>query len=137
MIRTRLDKIKSEFLSFLKNMQELEKLLKSLIQRGWKPWNRKTDFCEYKFWKIRFMKESGEIVGLYTIRSLVSIESWLWQFVCENKMCKNQTNIYRWYKKIWSKEEKTCRGDYYQYRLLESALIPEKELGKFLIDNIK
>ena len=25
----------------------------------------------------------------------------------------------------------------HQYRLLESALIPEKELGKFLVDNIK
>jgi len=24
-----------------------------------------------------------------------------------------------------------------EYRLLESALIPEEELGKFLIDNIK
>ena len=25
----------------------------------------------------------------------------------------------------------------HQYRLLESALIPEKELAKFLVDNIK
>ena len=25
----------------------------------------------------------------------------------------------------------------HQYRLLESALIPEEELGKFLVDNIK
>ena len=27
--------------------------------------------------------------------------------------------------------------DDYQYRLLESSLIPEEELGKFLVDNIK
>ena len=70
-------------------------------------------------------------------RELISLESGLWQFVCESKMCKNQTSVYRWYKVFWSKEELVCRGDYYQYRLLESALIPEKELGKFLVDNIK
>lgn len=128
-------------------MQELEKLLNSLIQRGWKPWNRKADFCEYRFWKIRFIKESGEIVGLYTIRSLVSIESGLWQFVCDKELVQHKTSekiIKRYVKEVVEREgwditeaDIICTDLDSEYRLLESALIPEEELGKFLVDNIR
>ena len=116
-------------------MKELVKLLNHIIKKWWEPWNRKADFCEYMFWKIRFIKESGEIVGLYTLRSIVSLESGLWQFVCENKLHKKTDNF-------WESVSKTSTNIWWfphnhQYRLLESALIPEKELGKFLIDNIK
>lgn len=127
-------------------MKELEKLLNSLIQRGWEPWNRKADFCEYRFWKIRFIKESGEIVGLYTIRSLVSIESGLWQFVCDKELVQHKTSekiIKRYVKEVIEREgwditeaDIICTDLDPEYRLLESALIPEKELGKFLVDNI-
>lgn len=120
-------------------MQELETLLTSLVQRGWEPWNRKADFCEYRFWKIRFIKESGEIVGIYTLRSLVSLESGLWQFVVKNNL--------QWEWKEWTfnisfwPEGPDAGASFYcgtpEYRLLESALIPEEELGKFLVDNIK
>ena len=119
-------------------MKELEKLLNSLIQRGWKPWGEKSKKIIIRASRI-FVYNSEWYVnpeGKH-IRELVSLESWLWQFVCENKMCKNQTSVYRWYKKFWSKEEEACRGDHYEYRLLESALIPEKELAQFLVDNIK
>ena len=121
-------------------MKQLETLLNSLIQRGWEPWNRKADFCEYRFWKIRFIKESGEIVGIYTLRSLVSLESGLWQFVCERDLLKTI-----W--KVRAKEpsmsalrlefENLAFSFEPEYRLLESALIPEEELAKFLLDNIK
>lgn len=119
-------------------MKELETLLNSLIQRGWKPWGEKSKKIIIRSSRI-FVYNSEWYInpeGKH-IRELVSLESQLWNFVCENKMCKNQTSISRWYKVFWSKEELVCRGDYYQYRLLESALIPEKELGKFLVDNIK
>ena len=128
-------------------MKELEKLLNSLIQRGWEPWNRKADFCEYRFWKIRFIKESGEIVGLYTIRSLVSIESGLWQFVCDKELVQHKTSekiIKRYVKEVVEREgwditeaDIICTDLDSEYRLLESALIPEEELGKFLVDNIR
>ena len=116
-------------------MKELVKLLNHIIKKWWEPWNRKADFCEYMFWKIRFIKESGEIVGLYTLRSIVSLESGLWQFVCKNKLHKKTDNF-------WENVSKTSTNIWWfphnhQYRLLESALIPEKELGKFLVDNIK
>ena len=121
-------------------MKQLETLLTSLIQRGWEPWNRKADFCEYRFWKIRFIKESGEIVGIYTLRSLVSLESGLWQFVCENEFIKNTEalpdTICGWYIDWDTWYDTIANQDNYEFRLLESSLIPEEELGKFLLSNI-
>ena len=120
-------------------MKELVKLLNHIIKKWWEPWNRKADFCEYMFWKIRFIKESGEIVGLYTLRSIVSIESGLWQFVCDRSLLKS----------IWKarakepsisalgfKSELLALSFEPEYRVLESALIPEEELAKFLVENI-
>ena len=120
-------------------MQELEKLLNSLIQRGWKPAN----FPGKSEIKI---SEDGDVV-LYMntedvtlavkvkLRNLISLESGLWQFVCKNKLYKKTDNF-------WENVHKTSTNIWWfphnhQYRLLESALIPEKELGKFLVDNIK
>ena len=128
-------------------MKELVKLLNHIIKKWWEPWNRKADFCEYRFWKIRFIKESGEIVGLYTIRSLVSIESGLWQFVCDKELVQHKTSekiIKRYVKEVVEREgwditeaDIICTDLDSEYRLLESALIPEEELGKFLVDNIR
>ena len=120
-------------------MQELEKLLNSLIQRGWKPAN----FPGKSEIKI---SEDGDVV-LYMntedvtlavkvkLRNLISLESGLWQFVCKNKLYKKTDNF-------WENVHKTSTNIWWfphnhQYRLLESALIPEEELGKFLLDNIK
>ena len=124
-------------------MKELENLLTSLVERGRKPKDREVVSIKLD---QEFTKSEGKTVFYCSckdwfwfyadLRWIVSLESGLWQFVCENKMCKNQTSIYRWYKKFWSKEEKACRGDHYEYRLLESALLPEEELSQFLLSNI-
>lgn len=117
-------------------MQELEILLNSLIKRGLSVWNQQVDFCEYKFWKFRFLKKSGQIVCMYSLRELVSLESGLWQFVCDNEL----TRWYNWdewkYTETFPWDYRDYPADEYQYRLLESALIPEEGLGKFLVDNI-
>lgn len=116
-------------------MQELETLLNSLVQRDWKPQNQQVDFCEYKFWKFRFLKKSGQIVCMRSLRELVSLESGLWNFVCENELYKEDDC---W---EWRFTFDGVRFFYYKslpkFRLLESALIPEEELGQFLVDNIK
>jgi len=121
-------------------MQELETLLNSLVQRDWKPWNEKADFCEYKFWKFRFLKKSGQIVCMYSLRELVSLESGLWQFVCINDLYKYSSDELvlnpSWRPDWLSSDWSFFCGDS-AYRLLESALIPEEELAKFLVDNIK
>ena len=119
-------------------MQELENLLTSLIQRGWKPFNY--------IWTVDRIEidDDFEISIIFitwefayqTLRDLVVLESWLWQFVCRNKLYKKTNKKFResvskvWLNTWWFSHN-------YQYRLLESALLPEEELGKFLVDNIK
>lgn len=81
------------------------------------------------------MLVGGDIpVFSYSLRQLVSLESGLWQFVCKNRLQKDNYSI-------WGKTAGTTNipydPDYTAYRLLESALIPEEELAKFLVDNIK
>ena len=122
-------------------MQELENLLNSLIQRGWKPWGEKSKKIMIRSSRI-FVYNSEWYInpeGKH-IRSIVSLESRLWQFVCDRSLLKS----------IWKarakepsisalgvKSEVLALSFEPEYRLLESALIPEKELAKFLIDNIK
>lgn len=126
-----------------KEKADLEQLLNSLIEKGWKPFGRykeifRTDYYEYYvaeehwFWKRQYL------------RNLVSIESWLWQFVCENNlvpiMCDEEW-IKHYYKDIdddnlisWENIQPTTE---YEYRLIESSLKDESELEDFLLQNIK
>lgn len=124
-------------------MTQLENLLNSLIKMGWKPWGKLVD-------KIVYIDSNFMLVCLNAIgrpirqikqdslRELVSLESGLWQFVCENKLVKqtwkeralNPTYWPEWTDCDWSIQSN------FKFRLLESALVPEEELGKFLVDNI-
>lgn len=120
-------------------MQELETLLNSLIQRGWKPggfqWESEIKISEYQGIVI-YMKTEDAVLGVKTkLRNLVSLESWLWQFVCRNRLYKQPNEKFREsVSKVWLNTWWFAHN--YQYRLLESALIPEEELGKFLVENI-
>jgi len=119
-------------------MQELEKVLNSMIKKWWKPWGKEYTAIDIiqdgreeclMFWDVPKRQMQA-----YTFRSLVSIESGLWQFVCKNKLNKKTDNF-------WENVSKTSTNIWWfphnhQYRLLESALIPEEDLAKFLIDNI-
>ena len=119
-------------------MQELEKVLNSMIKKWWKPWGKEYTAIDIiqdgreeclMFWDVPKRQMQA-----YTFRSLVSIEIGLWQFVCKNKLNKKTDNF-------WENVSKTSTNIWWfphnhQYRLLESALIPEEDLAKFLIDNI-
>ena len=120
-------------------MQELEKLLNSLIKRGWKPagFQGKSEIkiSEDQGVVLYMTKEDVTLAVKVKLRNLVSLESGLWQFVCKNKLHKKTDNF-------WENVSKTSTNIWWfnhnhQYRLLESALIPEEELGKFLVDNIR
>ena len=137
----------------------MEKLLNKLIEKGWKPRHiectsvKSTDYCLEFYTKI---KQIGWMMK--NERQLVSKESWLWQFVCENKLYKYEfwwiyvnderaknvyykidqfdeewdiinTDVMKWDVFIWMNEP--------EYRLIESALKDESELEQFLLDNIK
>lgn len=123
-------------------MQELETLLNSLVQRGRKPKDREVVLIQLD---QEFTKSEGKTVFYCSckdwfwfyadLRWLVSLESWLWQFICRNKLYKNNKE------KFWQNVSKVSVNIWwfprnYEYRLLESALLPEEELGEFLVDNI-
>ena len=74
-----------------------------------------------------------------TIREFCAKESWLWQFVCENKLVEH------WFytRAKWQRRKKY--DDYWkrdipvdepEYRVIESALKDESELEDFLLSNI-
>ena len=116
--------------------EKLEELLRELIKRGREPRGEKYSHlnCDPKRKHRHIMLVGDDIpVFSYSLRQLVSLESGLWQFVCENRLQKDNYSI-------WGKTAGTTNTpydpNYTQYRLLESALIPEEELGKFLVDNI-
>ena len=116
-------------------MKELENLLTSLIKRGRKPWGLKY-FIEVfvSGVEVSFVTKKN-LFSNSNLRSIASLESGLWQFVCRNKLYKKQENfredVYKTQLNTW------WFSHNYQYRLIESALIPEEELGKFLVENIK
>ena len=122
-------------------MQELETLLTSLVQRGWKPagFPGESEIKISEDWDVVLYMDTDDatVVVKVKLRNLVSLESGLWQFVCENWLRKDQTSTSYWSRREWGEKEKMCRENQFEYRLLESAMIPEEELGKFLVDNIK
>ena len=133
-------------------MQELETLLNSLVQRGRKPKDREIvliqldqEFTKSE-WKTVFYCSCKDWFWFYAdLRWLVSLESWLWQFCMENGLL-NSPDQYphkdyraknpRPYWEMSLRRDCYYKTEVYQYRLLESALIPEEELGKFLVENI-
>lgn len=127
---------------------ELAILLQELMKIGWKAFGEFDKLMSY--WQTRWIRdfwfwELWEVN--FSLRELVSKESWLWQFVCENGMIKNANDysweLYNWghwqYEvyKNWYEWWKRWEQVDYEYRLIESALKDEDELDKFLLDNIK
>lgn len=128
-----------------KEKADLEQLLNSLIEKGWKPFGRRPQWIKkaeqyvgtfnWVHWGLDYQKRA-------TIRELVSKESWLWQFVCENRKqwytmpqwwIKNPKICDEWIESV----EKECNQNSYEYYIIESALKDESELEDFLLSNIK
>ena len=138
----------------------LEQILNTLIQRGWKPFGHnaiKLDYdwmkTRYWYWAITYKYRDSYIDDdwdeveyeewrrQFNLRELVSKESGLWQFVCENKKLHNFPRIRiknpilcdEWIKDV----DKDCNDNFYEYWLIECALCDEDKLEDFLIENIK
>ena len=128
---------------------DLEWLLNSLIEKGYRPFWKKADHClgcrynndwseMYKY--VGFWWWDDVVVDRKVpLRNLVSAESWLWQFCCKNRFLKwpdatddRQKNAQaNWlYDKLYYASE-------WQYYIIESALKDESELEDFLLSNIK
>ena len=113
---------------------DLEQLLNSLIEKGWLPrwdknWKNNTRITNIYFRQ----DENGKLPH---IRMIVSKESNLWQFVCENGMVKKTPT--RW--EYFNSDTGKIYGFYDDnstYRLIESSLKDESELEDFLLNSIK
>ena len=125
----------------------MEELLNKLIEKGWKPFGIKSDnICLY------CLKDNKIVISYYefdtewecdhedkrcSYRELVSKESWLWQFVCENKLVNTKDKKVRYRYEDLERTQNYYSWYWYEYRLIECALKDEKDLEKFLLDNIK
>lgn len=121
----------------------LEELLNKLIEKGWKPFgesrideiNRAEQYAWNWNWCCWGSKDA--IQRRKSTRQLVSKESWLWQFVCENRL----ENPKEWKQRTDLDEDDREYVKYstkfYEYRLIESALCDEDNLEQFLLENIK
>ena len=116
----------------------MEKLLNKLIEKGWKPrWEKvnkviKTWIDEFGDGYVLFDGELNWYKQRWcNMTELVSKWSWLWQFVCENGMVKDENlkytenDLFNYYQ------------DNYHYRIIASALCDEDKLEEFLLNSIK
>lgn len=127
-------------------MQELESLLNSLIQRGWKPFeNSNLNHCNSDgkfiyFYTIRIPNKPIESLVYESLavplRLITTIESGLWKFVCQNKLLSDKVDLQDYIEdSFWFRR---CPFDTnWMYRIMQSSLYSEKDLPQFLIDNIK
>ena len=126
-------------------MEKLEQLLNTLIEKGWKPFGdeRTVPYVKIDFRQIAFYKSCDDWMYQWLfdtdIRTVLSKESLLWQFVCENKMIKKhqEGKFIEIYDNAKCETEGLYDDSKYQYRLIESALKDESELESFILDNIK
>jgi hypothetical protein len=109
--------------------------LNSLIEKGWKPFGRNSNKAYYRpEWPDEFYFGENWYGYIYNWRQVTSKESWLWQFVCENKLYSQLA--YVWLTNVEPFNEEFWFNDY-QFRLIESALCDEDKLEEFLLNSIK
>lgn len=118
-------------------------LMKNLRDKGWIPrWYNEVIHAVYDkkhkmIWLYKEGKEYLHLVYKKSLRELVSKDSGLWQFVCENGMVKKLWDNFKYFYN--SRDNlSTLRyyEDRYKYWLLESALKDESELEEFLLNSI-
>lgn len=130
-------------------MNNLEQLLNSLVKLWWKPyWISRVKNITLLNRYVSFSKRSILWIEIfeYTLRSLVSKESWLWQFVCQKKLAtardwdwlRKQHHVRYKYADDTEEDLLHATTDFLNdYRLIESSLKDESELEDFLLSNIK
>lgn len=119
---------------------KLEQLLNSLIEKGFRPfWRYDKLMWSWRFWSRQFVKFWMFPEEEFTLRELTSINSGLWQFVCENKLLPKK-NWYVWNLIDHYNYDKSIKwiAEYNSfYYIIESSLKDESELENFLLSNIK
>ena len=122
---------------YLIKMKELETLLNSLIKRGWMPFWKEANYVEIRNKVITISREDFfEDGSEASLRDIVSLESGIWQFVCQNKLLSDKVDLQDYIEdSFWFR--RCPRDSNWSYRLMRVAFVGEEDLEKFLIDNIK
>ena len=118
------------------DIMTIEILLNKLIEK-WRNvfWHKdriNAEKCKYSEWIFYEFENHNMSISL---RELVSKDSWLRQFCCENKLVKEDCSSIELY--IISEWYWIMTDSYYQFWLMMCSLKDESELEQFLIDNIK
>lgn len=112
-------------------LKEFIQLLNDLVKKGWQPWEEEAR--EIEMWDDVIIVHRDELnYAVHSFRELVSIESWLWQFVCRNKLF---TDIQDYLEDSFGFRSCAIDEDAY-YWLAKASRREEFELPKFLLDNI-
>ena len=124
----------------------MEELLNKLIEKGWRPFDVKW-ISEYFFESVPVglyrlcWKKPDYDYNVYSKRDLVSKESGLWQFVCENWIIENWKTVHDYViSHITYSYDKGCwwyAPNNSEFWIMMSALCDEDKLEKFLLENIK
>ena len=113
----------------------LEELLNKLIEKGWKPfgilWNVRNSVYTNKYFFFEWCADG------VTLRQIASIDSWLWQFVCENEMVFVPKWEIPYVERNYIFDYECYEVSEFQYWLMVWALLKEDELEQFLLDNIE
>ena len=115
---------------------KLEELFNILIEKGWKPFRREKT--------LHIAIHNGDLMSVYidwwlmnedtkSLRELVSKESWLRQFCCENKLVKEDCSSIEL--KIMSEWYWLLTDSSYQFWLMMCSLKDEEDLEKFLLES--
>lgn len=118
-------------------MQELETLLKSLVHRGRKPCGEEIIDLNIEDGVISMLSEDffADNIKL-NLRSIVSLESGLWQFVCSQKLLSDKVDMKDYIEDSYWFQDKPYDKDGF-YWVMRCARLEEEELGQFLVENIK
>lgn len=71
-----------------------------------------------------------------SLRDLVSLESWLRQFACKQKYASDRPFPWLFIDRVGMEKYMYEQVTWPLYRIMRASLYPEKDLAKFLVDNI-
>lgn len=116
-------------------MYTLEEILTELVKRWRQPRGK------FVVKRLVASAENGVIIHTndsalsYSIRDLVSGESWLWKFICQKKLYKDQDTMWEYVSKSSVNIGYFPRNE--EYWQLCCALIDKGDIEQFLSDNLK
>ena len=130
-----------------KEKSDLQQLLNDLLRMWWKPFNREKTlhincFDKCKWLNYKWVNLDGWFMNeeTRTLREIVSIDSWLWQFCVENNLIDYSGVRAYWISFAPLEIQNAWEMMNYDnvHRLLwDTASLDEDKLEDFILENVK